>query len=615
MYYVKVSTINGVEAEFTLPEIKEQICENNGITVSISQENKCWKIKADCETDEICRVIHRYTTPLRNFNSVIVPDGGREYPTTIHTINFWSFKRESLVSNVRTPLYIFCGQNNNASFCFGVIGKDYERAFRCVEPFNSRALLAYSRKLTVEVDCKIPQEYRNNSYEELLYLRDTKEDCEIPWTEQLSEFYDIRIQKDGSLYPYVKKGMMPLWCSWTDWFSDDVTEEVIMDNVKAGMELGITNYIIDDGWFGPGLDNPYEVRLNIGDWECDPKKIKDLKSLSKRIHDAGANAIIWCAPHAVGIDAKCRKERLPYLMKDEKGELIETPNKFNILCLRSPESREIMAQICADLITKYDTDGAKYDLYNCIPATKCCSCEHEHDTDSMVIGLERTMKAIWDKVYETKQDYIVELKQNYGGSNLATFGTMMRAGDTPYCPEGNFMRTAYIQAYTPYAINDYQTISNNDTPLSNSRVIIKMIAVGIPTYSMDITKLSKENKQVVKFLNNWYIENIVEKEHYKRHAITASLDTWAIYRETEDIYFLLNTAQNLTLKNKDFQILNGCFNNFVVLKSEEKAEFELKYYDVFGNLYKTETKNLYNGVEIDKATSLVTGRYLGSTNK
>lgn len=611
MYSIRINTSNGNEYCFNDLEMKEQKISTKNVIVTMKQNNGCWAIIVNCLNDMAIEITHRYTTPLRNFNNVIIPDGGRQYPDHIQTIQFWSMVSDSLASNVRTPLYIFCGQSNNASFAFGIIGEEYERTFRCLEPFQSRALSAYTRKLTIEITCHIPNEYRKNAFTEYLYIKDQDEDENISWIELLSDYYRIRMEKEKTVYPYVKKGMLPLWCSWTDWFSNDVTEKVILDNVKAGVDIGIKNFIIDDGWFGPGLDNPYEVRLNIGDWEEDKNKIKNLKTLSEEIHRRGGNSIIWCAPHAVGIDASCRQDRIPYLMRDKNGNLIETSNRFNVLCLRNPRAREIMAGICADFITKYGTDGAKYDLYNCIPNIECCSVEHEHDTDSMIIGLEKTMKLIWERIHAFKEDYIVELKQNYGGSKLAMYGTMVRAGDTPYCPDGNFMRTAYVQAYTPYAMNDYQTISNNDTPLSNSRVIIKMISVGIPTYSMDITRLSKENKSVIKFLNNWYIENIVNRENYKRHAITSGLDTWAIYGYNEDLYFLVGTAENLFIEKKNFQILNGSVNKYVLVSTIQRALFRLEYYDIFGNHLTNEESDLSHGIKIDSEIALIKGVYLG----
>ena len=101
----------------------------------------------------------------------------------------------------------------------------------------------------------------------------------------------------------------PLWCSWTDWFSNDITEQVIRDNVAEGVKLGKKNYIIDDGWFGPGLDNDRDVALNIGEWNPDPEKIPDMKKPVEDIHKKAARAIIWCAPHAVAKRVKCFRGR------------------------------------------------------------------------------------------------------------------------------------------------------------------------------------------------------------------------------------------------------------------------------------------------------------------
>lgn len=56
-----------------------------------------------------------------------------------------------------------------------------------------------------------------------------------------------------------------------------------------------------------------------------------------------------------------------------------------------------MSDICLRLAEKYETDGAKYDLFNCIPNVPCCSAEHDHDTESGVEGLELLLKSIYEK--------------------------------------------------------------------------------------------------------------------------------------------------------------------------------------------------------------------------
>ena len=200
------------------------------------------------------------------------------------------------------------------------------------------------------------------------------------------------------------------------------------------------------------------------------------------------------------------------------------------------------------------------------------------------IRFEKTMELIWKKVRQAKPDYIVEMKQNYGGSKLATYGTMMRAGDTPYCPEGNFLRTAYIQSYTPYAANDYQTITNYDTMESAAKIIIKMLAVGIPTYSMNLAELDQEKKDLIRFLNYWYIENIVEKENFKRTAMGGMLSVWRAGNAQEDLYFAINGAKEVVVEGKDFQLLNASMYPEIIVRAEADAKDHLAFYDHTGKL-------------------------------
>lgn len=587
MYSLKFVTEKN--REYCLENVSLESGEFNldGAVVKIKKDGLCSKVSIRVEQDRVKRIFHTYSTSLRNFNKVIVPDSGRNFiGMTQQTVYFWTKNFATRVNDIKTPLYIFCGQDHCVSLCFGVIGKDYEREFVSLEPHGGRALSLYSRTLTLQITGEIPEEYREEVWEEGIYFMDESQNTGIPWTESLREFHEIRQKWEQITLPYTKESMYPMWCSWTDWDSADVNERIVLDNVTEGVKLGIKNYIIDDGWFGPGLDCDENVKLNIGDWESDPKKFADLKSFSQKIREKGGMSIIWCAPHAVGDVAKVRKARKRHLMVNAEGKLVYTSNGFNVLCMRNPEAREIMADICVRLAREYDTDGAKYDLYNCVPDVECCCEEHEHDTDSMVVALQKTMELIWQKVRAEKSNYIVELKQNYGGSRLATYGTMMRAGDTPYCPEGNFLRTAYIQSYTPYAANDYQTITNYDTIASAAKVIIKMLAVGIPTYSMDLMALEEDKKQLIWFLNNWYIEHIVEKENFKRTAMDGMLDIWYIKGKEESLYFAVNSTKEVVIEKGDFQLLNGSMYPEILLRAKEEATYQLQLLDYKGELMK-----------------------------
>ena len=250
-----------------------------------------------------------------------------------------------------------------------------------------------------------------------------------------------------------------------------------------------------------------------------------------------------------------------------------------------------MADICLKLARDYGTMGAKYDLYNCIPDVRCESCDHEHDTDSEIIGLERTMKLIWERIAEYDPNYIVELKQNYGGPFLSQYGTMMRAGDTPYNPEDNFLRTAHIQAYTPYALNDYQTITGFDTPEESAMIIIKMLAAGIPSYSVNLAELPKTHARVMKHYNSWYLGLLPELESYERTPLDAELQTWRLSTEKQDIYFAINGMNSIEIvKAKDFSVLNGSITQEILMKDKSGGKYSMAYYNCFGEKVGEETR-------------------------
>ena len=560
-----------------------EYCDGNLIKTTVTAEN-----------EQIKSINHIVSTPLRNFTTIIAPDGGRNYSRDWQPVYFWDTNKFTNISNICLPIFIANNQTNHVGLAIGIIGDEYETQFRCLEPRQERALMAFYKRFTVSIN-RLCSYKHVNTLTEYLYFQDN--DDNLNWTDVLWDYSQKSQRINNTSFQYNYDSMQPLWCSWTDWHSDNVNEEVVLDNIAKGVKLGIKNYIIDDGWFGPGLDSSFDIKLNIGDWECDKSKFKDLKKLSDKIHSLGAKSIIWCAPHAVGEAAKCRNERLPYLVKDENNKPVTTYNEFNVLCVRNKEARDIMIKECVRLAVEYDTDGAKYDLFNCIPDVECCSLDHQHDTESAVHGLYLLLKGIWTEIKKIKPEYIIELKQNYGGTILANYGTMVRAGDTPYCPDGNFLRTAFIQSYTPFAANDYQTITDFDNIHESAIIVIKMMAVGVPTYSMDICKLKDDTCKMLAFLNHWYIENISTQSNPKRYCLDGELSIWYmdVPNKQKSIYFILNDASQLSIiERENFDILSTSVSKDIILNlhSTLYGEYEITHYSETGDIIKKKRENI-----------------------
>ena len=144
---------------------------------------------------------------------------------------------------------------------------------------------------------------------------------------------------------------------------------------------------------------------------------------------------------------------------------------------------------------------------------------------------------------------------------------------------------------------------------SAAKVIIKMLAVGIPTYSMDLLALDQEKKQLIQLLNNWYIENIVEKENFKRTAMDGMLSVWCAKNERENLYFAVNGAKEVTVDGKDFQLLNASMYEEIFIRAEESANYHLEFYDHRGNLVEEiEQADAAAIIRIKQPVMLVKGR-------
>ncbi|MBD3346798.1 MAG: hypothetical protein GF401_17210 [Chitinivibrionales bacterium] len=565
---VQVETHQGKNTEFVFESLEPANVVQDGISIALGGECPCPVTLTPPKGDVIKSVSYSIATPLKNFHEVIVPDTGRLYPNERQLVTFWGRNFQTRINNIRMPVFILTGQDRKPTFMFGVIGENYETDFIVKEPAMRRALLAWMKRFGLEIKrgvegFPVPESValanEDNSITEYIYFKENRELAYTTWIDALRDFSDSMARILGKTDTSNDRSMAPYWCSWTDWDSSQVTDKVIIDNVREGVKLGIYNYIIDDGWFGPGLDSDFDVKLNLGDWSEDRSKIPDLKKLISDMHDLGARALIWSAPHAVSPDCNNFEKRKKYLIQTEKGKIAKTHNGYHPLCFMCPEARDIMADIAAELITKYNADGAKYDLFNNIPGEVCVSEEHDHDTASLIEGLHKVLENIDKKTKKVNPDVITELKQNYATPWLYEYGTCIRAGDTPYNPEGNFLRTAYINAYTPFSCNDYQTITNNDSPAEGAAIIIKMMAVGIPTYSMDLGSLEEEHKKSLKFYHQWYMDNLDAFKQY-RTPVEPSFDTWKVQGDKKDIIFLLNRAGNIAVESsKITEIVVGSF--------------------------------------------------------
>jgi hypothetical protein len=298
----------------------------------------------------------------------------------------------------------------------------------------------------------------------------------------------------------------------------------------------------------------------------------------RKLQALGLRALLWYAPPCVSPDSRLY-QRAGHLVMMKAGQPMLAPNGFHLLCPRSPEARAHMASEARRMTRAYGVDGFKTDLYNCYPADRC-EASHEHDCESAIEGLHRTMSLIWKTVLEENPRVLIELKQNYGNVIAAQYGTMVRAGDTAYDVDTDVERCFHTLAYAPVVHNDYLAWSAHDTPRELAIMLIKMMAAGVPTFSRDLPGIPEAQRSVLRAWLKFYLAHL-DLFRGPREPQNGELSVWQIGSGERWIIAAIRCASEVRLlsKMKQVAVLNGSGSNEVTVVPDEPGGFDGTGYD------------------------------------
>jgi hypothetical protein len=437
----------------------------------------------------------RFTVPIANFSKVIFPDGGREYIFRDRALFLRS--QVSLVSapNDGHPFVALADQAGRVVHSYGLVSFLRESACRCVDPLLSARKAMRGGHDVITLAFRLPGDgwrYGKTAAVEETVFRNSEQPT---WFHALRRYTELCREFHEVGYPLNPKAYDPTWCTWTAWCSDRMNDKTVLENAALAKKAGMASVILDDGWFGPGLDTD-DRPLNIGDYDADPAKFRDLPALVRKLHGMKLDVLLWYAPTCISPDSQTFARLKDHLVC-HKGQPVMAPNGFYNLCPCDPAVRAHVRSEVERMLTVFGADGFKVDLYNTLPVTPCDGT-HAHESGSLIEGVRNLEKDIWEILQRLRPGGTLELKQNYGNVVSAQWGTMVRAGDTAYDVDTNFHRCAYLQSYCPVTHNDYFACSVHDTPKDLALMMIKFITGGVPTFSLDLAKQPPATLRLIK---------------------------------------------------------------------------------------------------------------------
>nr|WP_316624331.1 alpha-galactosidase [uncultured Ruminococcus sp.] len=176
----------------------------------------------------------------------------------------------------------------------------------------------------------------------------------------------------------------------------NISERSLVTLAKAGKELGIELFVMDDGWFGE-RDNDSR---SLGDWDPNPKKLPGgLSRLGSKITALGMKFGIWVEPEMVNVDSRLYEAHPDWAMAIP-GRLHSEGRNQRILDLANPEVVDYMTKKMTEVFSSADISYVKWDMNRIfsdvfspyLPPEKQGETAHRY-----MLGLYRMMGALTER--------------------------------------------------------------------------------------------------------------------------------------------------------------------------------------------------------------------------
>lgn len=190
----------------------------------------------------------------------------------------------------------------------------------------------------------------------------------------------------------------------------DFNEEKILEIARAGSELGIELFVLDDGWFGKRDDD----RSSLGDWFVDREKLPNgLDTLASNVKNMGLEFGLWFEPEMISVNSDLYREHPEWCLHVPNRSRSESRNQLVLDFSREDVCEAITKMVC-DILASAPISYVKWDMNRhmteigsaALPADRQRETAHRY-----MLGLYKVM----DEITERFPDVLFESCSGGGG--------------------------------------------------------------------------------------------------------------------------------------------------------------------------------------------------------
>ena len=282
----------------------------------------------------------------------------------------------------------------------------------------------------------------------------------------------------------------------------NISESGLVSLAKAGRDLGVELFVMDDGWFGDRSDDTKA----LGDWEVNKKKLPGgLAGLCKKINDLGLQFGLWVEPEMVNTDSALYRQHPDWAMSIPGKPHSEGRNQ-RLLDLANPAVQDWMIGKMSEIFSaapisyvKWDYNRNFSDVYSpCLPPERQGECAHRY-----ILGLYRVMGELTERFPDILFEGCASGGNRFDLGILSYFPQIWASDDTDAIERAD-IQEGYSYGYPQSVLgaHNHQTLRN--TPLDTR---LNVAAFGLLGYELDLRDLSpaqrKELKAQIETYKKW----------------------------------------------------------------------------------------------------------------
>ena len=278
----------------------------------------------------------------------------------------------------------------------------------------------------------------------------------------------------------------------------DINERKLLNLAKAGKEVGIELFVMDDGWFGTRDDDTQ----SLGDWEVNKKKLPNgVDGLCKKVKALGLDFGIWVEPEMVNVKSKLYEAHPDWVLQIPGKPHSEGRNQ-RILDLTKIEVQNYIIEEMSRVFSSTDISYVKWDMNRTFTDYFSTSLAPEHQGEVMhryIMGLYHCMKELTKRFPKILFEGCCAGGNRFDLGILSYFPQIWASDDTDAVCRAE-IQTGYSYGYPMSVVGAHVSACPNHQTLRNIPIETRfnVACFGVLGYECNFCDMKKEELEIVK---------------------------------------------------------------------------------------------------------------------